>query len=264
MPSLEDNLSTWEGSYDWAAGGNEWSAPWGGVEAEWFGTIFPRVHSFLPAGTILEIAPGFGRWTHYLKEHCERLVLVDISEKCIAACKSRFSSTPEITYHVNDGKSLEMIADNSIDFVFSFDSLVHAEADVLESYLMQIGRKLAASGTGFIHHSNLGMYADLIARAKEQPADQSEQIIDLGSWRAQTMTAGLFAQYCEAAGLQCQGQELINWFNKFLIDCFSVFSRKHSRPAKPNRIVENSHFVDEVNMIKILAPLYAAEAMAAK
>ncbi|MEK6280890.1 MAG: hypothetical protein AABN95_11100 [Acidobacteriota bacterium] len=28
----------------------------------------PRIHPFIPVGTILEIAPGYGRWTHYLKD----------------------------------------------------------------------------------------------------------------------------------------------------------------------------------------------------
>ena len=152
MPSVEENLRVWDQSYDWTQEGNEWSAAWGGPEAEWFGTIFPRIHGFLPNGTILEIAPGFGRWTHYLKDYCDKLILVDLSEKCIEACRRRFSSSSHITYHVNDGRSLEMIADKSVDFVFSFDSLVHAEADVLEAYLIQLGRKLKLKGTGFVHH----------------------------------------------------------------------------------------------------------------
>ena len=109
MPSIEENLSVWNRSYDWSQEGDEWSSAWGGPEAEWFGTILPRIHALIPAGTILEIAPGFGRWTHYLKDHCERLIVVDLSEKCIEACKTRFSSSAHITYHVNDGRSLEMI-----------------------------------------------------------------------------------------------------------------------------------------------------------
>src|SRR5438128_1034565 len=63
--------------YDWKERGEEWSAPWGGSAAQWSGTILPRIRECLPASTILEIAPGFGRWTHYLREHCERLHVVD-------------------------------------------------------------------------------------------------------------------------------------------------------------------------------------------
>jgi hypothetical protein len=47
--------------YDWKEAGEEWSQPWGSSAAQWTGTIFPRIRQCLPAGTILEVAPGFGR-----------------------------------------------------------------------------------------------------------------------------------------------------------------------------------------------------------
>ena len=30
-----------------------------------------------------------------------------------------------MSYHLNDGRSLEMIPDGTIDLIFSFDSLIH-------------------------------------------------------------------------------------------------------------------------------------------
>ncbi|MBR8827309.1 MAG: hypothetical protein DSM107014_05285 [Gomphosphaeria aponina SAG 52.96 = DSM 107014] len=53
-----------------------------------------------------------------------------------------------------------MIPDDSIDLVFSNDSLVHAEADVIESYLAQLSLKLKVNGVGFIQHSNLGNHLE--------------------------------------------------------------------------------------------------------
>jgi CheY-like chemotaxis protein len=38
-----------------------------------------------------------------------------------------------VTCFVNDGKSLAMLPDESVDFIFSYDSLVHAEADAVGS-----------------------------------------------------------------------------------------------------------------------------------
>ena len=141
MPTIQENLQVWT-DYDWPDGGNEWSSPWRGTELLWWGTLLPRIQAFVPTDTILEIAPGFGRITHYLKDTCKNLIVVDLTNRCIETCKQRFSSYSHITYHVNDGKSLDMIPDQSIDFVISFDSLVHAEADVFESYLSQLARKL--------------------------------------------------------------------------------------------------------------------------
>ncbi len=78
MPSLDWNRAVWKRDYSWPKQGDEWSASWGGADMQWHRTILPRIHAFLPADTILEIAPGFGRWTQYLKDRCHRLVVVDL------------------------------------------------------------------------------------------------------------------------------------------------------------------------------------------
>ena len=79
------------------------------------------------------------RWlwamTHFLKDLCHRLTLVDLNAHCIAGCQRRFASCDHITYAVNDGTSLHMVPDQSVDFAFSYDSLVHVDADVIDAYL---------------------------------------------------------------------------------------------------------------------------------
>jgi len=39
--------------YDWKQAGEEWSEPWGTSDAQWNGTIFPRIRDWLLTGTIL-------------------------------------------------------------------------------------------------------------------------------------------------------------------------------------------------------------------
>src|SRR5262245_46619894 len=109
MPTIEQNLHEWGTKFQWIQSGDEWSAGWGGAEAQWFGTLYPRIHAYLPSASILEIAPGYGRWTNYLRRHCTALTVVDLNENCIAACRERFAADTHITYHVNDGQSLDMI-----------------------------------------------------------------------------------------------------------------------------------------------------------
>src|SRR5260370_40036211 len=121
MPIIEENGRWWNERSDWSKKGEQWSLAWGGPEAQWYGTIFPRVHAFLPAGTILEIGPGYGRWTQYLKGQCKHVLAVDLLEGCIRSCQARFALTPNVFFYVNNGKSLSMISDSSVDFVFSFD-----------------------------------------------------------------------------------------------------------------------------------------------
>ena len=139
MPTVEENLAWWT-EYDWPEGGGEWTVGYGCVESAWDWVIHPRIRRFLPAGHVLELAPGYGLWTAFLRPMCERMTLVDLTPKCIEACRERYGRK-RMSYHVNDGFSLEMIQDGSIDFVFSLHSLVHAGHDVMESYLSQLGRK---------------------------------------------------------------------------------------------------------------------------
>ncbi len=262
MPTVEQNRQHWNQDYEWTKQGEEWSAVWGGSEAQWFGAILPRIHAFVPTGSILEIAPGFGRWTTYLKKYCEYLAVVDLAEECIKACQQRFASDSHISYYVNDGKSLAMIQDKSIDFVFSFDSLVHAEAEVIEAYLNQLAIKIQPNGIGFIHHSNLGKYQQALSLIDKIPIENRELIVNRiflapTHWRAASMTTELFAEYCDRAGLQCISQEPVNWgTDDLLIDCFSVFTPKNSIWARPNNVIENRDFMKEAVLIKQLSLLY--------
>src|SRR5450756_847707 len=124
MPSIEKNLAEWNEDYSWEDAGDEWSQPWGNSNAQWFGSIYPRIQGFLPAPTILEIAPGFGRWTEFLLQSCDQLIGGDVAPKCVEACTERFADHPGASFFTNDGHSLPMVADSSVDFAFSFDSLV--------------------------------------------------------------------------------------------------------------------------------------------
>lgn len=262
MPSVEENQEAWDASYDWFKQGEEWSSEWGGSESQWYGSIYPRIRRHLPAGRILEIAPGYGRWTNYLKDHCSELVAVDLAETCVRACRQRFIVDEHLTFHVNDGKSLAMIPSNSIDFIFSFDSLVHAECEVIEGYLNESKRILRPDGVGFIHHSNFGQYQRELSAIQRVPVESREQVIKKkylqpNHWRAASMTAGHFANYCEKADLQCVSQELVNWGTEhLLIDCFSLFTLRGSKWSKPNRLVENPKFMKEARMIKSRSSLY--------
>ncbi len=237
----------------WKDGGEEWSKPWGNSAAQWAGVILPRIRDYLPAGTILEIAPGFGRWTHYLTGYCENLWLVEKADQCYEACCRRFGNDQQIKIYHNDGYSLSMIPDNSVDFVFTFDSLVHDRRGFIASYLSQLASKLKVSGKGFFHHSNLGAYANSVRNRLPTSALkllEKARIIDSEHHRAPTMTADFFRALCEKSGLHCFRQELINWRARRLIDCFSWFERDVTQQAQPTEIIRNPNFMREAARIR--------------
>ena len=264
MADVEQQVSVWDSELDWSQGGEEWSRWWGGTPALWHGALLPRIHAHVPAPTVLEIAPGFGRWTQYLKDLSERLIVVDIAERCIAHCRERFSADQHIEYHVNDGRSLAMVADRSVDFAFSFDSLVHADAAALEAYVAELARTLAPDGVAFIHHSNLAALR-LMTRLTHRVPDRVRAplvlrgaLIDIGAWRAEDMSAERFAQAAERAGLSCFSQELIAWqHGRWLTDTLSFVTPAGSRWARPRRVIRSPRFGREAQR---MARLYAAGA----
>jgi SAM-dependent methyltransferase len=266
MATIDENCAVWNTDHDWTQQGEEWSEPWGGSESQWRWTLLPRISAFLPAATILEIAPGFGRWTHYLKDLCDHLTVVDVSARCIQACTERFVADSHISYYTNDGKSLAMIPEGSIELAFSVDSLVHAEADALEAYLHGLARTLTPDGVAFIHHSNLGAYRRYFSLTTRIPRMSLGKnllvragLIDPDHWRGLSMSASLFATYARNAGLQCIGQEIINWGrSRRMIDCFSLATRPTSKWARPNRVVQNPNFMREANYVSGLTRLYAS------
>ena len=79
MPSIQENVKAWGNSQRWirAMEGNKWSLSWGNAEMQWYGTLVPRIQKYstnsdkvLHVDSILEIAPGYGRWTEYFRTYC--------------------------------------------------------------------------------------------------------------------------------------------------------------------------------------------------
>jgi Methyltransferase domain len=234
MPDVSWNSSLWDGDYDWAGGGEEWSATWGGSEAQWFGALHPRLHRALPARAIIEIAPGFGRWTRFLLPVCRRFVGIDLSAQCVAACRDRFRRARHARFVQNDGLSMADAPDARFDLVFSFDSLVHAELEVLEAYVPQILCKLRGRGLAFIHHSNLAALADGTPNPHR---------------RAASVSAEKMSRLVREAGGGVLIQEIVNWGGTDTHDCFTLFGRAAAYPNARPVLIENPRFMEEANMV---------------
>lgn len=267
MPTVAENARRW-GGYDWDHEGHKWSpgSTPAGTDLLWWRSLRPRLHQHLPTGTILEIAPGSGRWTTYLLNECERLIGVDLTERCVRLCRDRFATT-SAEFHVNDGQSLPMLADASVDLAFSFDSLVHAEAEQVRHYLIELARTLKPGGVAFLHHSNLATYAN--------PRGGIPWYVRERNWRGASMSARVFREAAAAAGLHCVAQELVNWIGPEsdaekhhlagehvpLTDCFSTVRRRaQTRDGFPvTRVYLNRHFVEEWRQLVDLSRLYGCD-----
>jgi SAM-dependent methyltransferase len=235
MPDLDWNKTLWGGGYNWQGSGEEWSAAWGGSEAQWFGALFPRIHRLLPAHGILEIAPGYGRWTHFLIPACSDYLGIDLSAACIDACRTRFRNSPHARFICNDGLSLDNAPDASFDLIFSFDSLVHAEIDIFQAYIPQLIRKLTPNGIAFLHHSNLKGF------------DNPEGINSHS--RANSVSGRNVAKLITESGGKVIIQEIITWDGVGPVDCLTTFGRSDTNGDNNTVYLVNLSFMEEAAII---------------
>jgi SAM-dependent methyltransferase len=243
MPDVSTNRELWDGGYNWAAQGEEWSHAWGGSEPQWFGAIYPRLHRALPASSILEIAPGMGRWTRFLLPLCRKYVGVDISLECVQGCQERFTGAHHARFMQNDGYSLSEVEDHAFDLVFSFDSLVHAEFDVFNTYIPQIIQKLNEGGIAFIHHSNMGAVGTAFGYLDGPLGPRS------AGGRSLSVSRQNVEALIVASGGRVLIQEVINWSEAFPEDCLTMFAKHSSRSSEPVHLY-NLGFMDEANAVK--------------
>ncbi|MCU0864566.1 MAG: class I SAM-dependent methyltransferase [Planctomycetes bacterium] len=249
MPSIETNRDNWNDPANWLRHGEEWSDAWGGTASMWFGSLLPRIAPFLPTGHLLEIACGHGRVTDHLLRHCERYTGVDLAPNCIAICTQRFAAEPKARFLGTDGRSLAGIADRSIDFVFSWDSLVHAEQDAMVGYMSELLRVLRPGGNAWLHHSNMAAHV----------SGDGTLSVPNPHWRASSVSAVRLRQWATAAGIEVAAQEIVQWGGPVDSDCFSWLRKAQAGDAVAVcRELRHPDFNAELAHFRQLAQLYRA------
>lgn len=245
MANLTANRKYYE-NYDWSSGGEEWSEPWGGTRSMWITSIYPRISEFLPAKTIVEIGSGHGRIARILHAFStNQLILFDIVDECVSVCKKKFASSSKTICLKTDGCTLGNVANRSVDFIFSFYSLVGADNETITGCLEEVDRVLSDDGVAFIHHSNAGMYFD------PEKTDLDKRLLMLAAYRDMSIDALTVQEIVAQCNLICMKQECINWdVTEILSDCFSIIARPDSKWACEPVLIHNPEFQEEQNRAK--------------
>jgi hypothetical protein len=155
-----------------------------------------------------------------------------------------------------------MVPDDSVDFVFSFDSLVHVDATVIAAYIREISRVLTRDGAAFLHHSNLGAYEQLYRAVFRHPwlrwtIERMRVIEPHLHGRDLTVTSQLVDGIAHSVGLRCIVQELVPWRTRStLIDGFSTIVRADSPCAHSKVMREHWAFWREAEAARQLSDLY--------
>ena len=142
-----------------ARSGVPWSGYYAGVEPlakkDWKNIISPRINQS-NLHSVLEISPGGGRFSEIFRHKVRSYIGIDINAPAIEILRTqRFVNASHMQFYTNDGHSMPMVQNNSITFVFSFDSMVHFPPKAVVSYIAEIARVLRPGGTAWLHHGNL-------------------------------------------------------------------------------------------------------------
>lgn len=171
--------------YDWSEAGEEWT-----LSAEWRQSLIDDVMlAQLPDNaSVLEIGPGGGRWSVELQPRVAHLTLADISPRVIEMCRERLAGASNVSYLVTDGQSLAGVADDAIDYVWSYDVFVHIAPVDQKGYLRELARVMKPGALAVVHHAGAGgsdegwrssmtaeMFADLLRDNGLQPLRQFER-----------------------------------------------------------------------------------------
>ncbi len=131
--------------------GAQWGDPGDGKR----GAVRDWVRENVPGRRVMEIGHGGGRWTRqYIGWGPLELVLVDGTPAAKTATEVQIKG-PVIqpTYHVSRTGHVPQVADEGIDYVFSFDSFIHFDRELVETYVKTIARVLHPDGVATIHYA---------------------------------------------------------------------------------------------------------------
>lgn len=168
------------------------------AQGQWNDLILPFIEPHKPnMRHVMELAVGHGRMTEILLEQADTVTGVDVLQENIDFCTDRFGDHPKLNLVRNNGVELNALADNSVSYVFCFDSMVHFDSDVVRNYLGEFQRIMEPGALAFLHHSNL----------TRNPGGDFQRTAHARNF----MSVPLFSHYAQKEGLSVIKQKTIDW-----------------------------------------------------
>jgi ubiquinone/menaquinone biosynthesis C-methylase UbiE len=177
-----------------------------------------------PGMTVLEVGPGGGKWTVQLSPKVRRLIALDVSDEMLKRTRLRCESLglDNIDYNLANGRDFQPVADNTVDFFFSYDVFVHIALEDTWPYTQEMARVLVPGGRGICHYA-----INSIPEAWERIERNND------AYRGGRQTLGQFYYFSpetlrrmyEKCGLRILEQHLEGWH------CTCVFEKPNLSPV---------------------------------
>lgn len=106
-----------------------------------------------PEMTVLEVGPGGGKWTVRIAPKVKHLIVLDVAEEMLSRTRARCKSLGinNVEYVLANGQNFQPVADESVDFFFSYDVFVHIALEDSWPYAQEAVRVLKPGGLGVCH-----------------------------------------------------------------------------------------------------------------
>lgn len=203
----------------WEKGGADWDYYQSAEDEKWLKVFWSPDSVFLPLfqhldlDSVLEIACGAGRHSAQVIDRIKDLYLLDSSAEALKLAEERFASHRHITYIHNKtgfGIPADIVKDNALTAVFSYDAMVHFEKESVRSYVLDSYRVLKAGGFALLHHSNYDK-------------NPGGKFTDNPGWR-NYMTQELFCSYARQAGFEVVHTQVFDFSIKDS-DCITLLKK---------------------------------------
>ena len=176
-------------------------------------TSFRQCFDRLDLASVVELACGFGRHAERIVPLAGELILIDVFEKNLDACRERLAHHDTVRYQLGNGYDFQPLDADSVTAVLCYDAMVHFNPEIVASYLRDGQRILQPGGQMLLHHSNYDTAGD-------------DRHYGLNPHARNHMTFELFQSLSAQAGLEIVSSVPLNWGDEPALDRLSLL-RKH-------------------------------------
>ena len=146
----------WRSDPDLSLGAEALGDEWGGPA--FADHIVDLVSDYVGPGVdVLELGCGGGKFSRRIAPMCRSLVCTDISPTMIGHTRTRLKEERidgNVSYLLLNGIDFTGVEASSVDFIFSYDVLLHLQRENVFSYLRDARRVLRENGTMMVHQIN--------------------------------------------------------------------------------------------------------------
>ena len=99
---------------------------------------------------VLELGCLDGKWSQFIVPNARETILVDLDKSITPMLNKRLGNSNYFFYETK-GYELKGIKDNSVDFIFSMDTLVRVRKNFIKKYFSEFNRVLRKDGMLLLH-----------------------------------------------------------------------------------------------------------------